>query len=165
MTTLKEAPPCPKCGSVACYVQSDNVCRHTLELRPSFTQTQLVAGGFEAYVQQERDSVSALVKENQAAKPLRDEAGRAFCQHKVDDVQCILFMGHDQGDEPEDHAFAVEHGPEDEDDDRDEDDKEDDDGDGDTSDDGRLRDKAKGVEDAPNKQVTRRKPGQGVTTK
>ena len=162
MTTLKEAPPCPKCGSVACYVQSDNVCRHTLELRPSFTQTQLVNGGFEVYVQGERVQVAALIKENQAAKPLRDENGRAFCQHRIDSVQCTLFMGHDQGEDPVAHVFVVEHGPEDED--RDEDDKEDDDGDGDTSDDGRLRDE-KGVDGAPNKQVTRRKPGQGVSTK
>ncbi len=162
MTTLKEAPPCPSCGSVACYVQSDNVCRHTREIRPSFSQTELVDGGFDLYVMGERDSVSALVKENQEAKPLRDEQGRAFCRYYVGDVQCSLFMGHDKGEDPVDHAF----GPEDDDEeDRDEDDKEDDDDDGDTSDDGRLRDETKGVDDAPNKQVTRRKPGQGVTTK
>ena len=166
MTTLKEAPPCPSCGSVACYIQSENVCRHTRELRPSFAQTELVDGGFEAYVQGERDHVSALVLENQSAKPLRDETGRAFCQIRLHSIfspdnQCSLFMGHDQGADPTDHIF----GPEDEDDHRDEDEKQDDDDDGDTSDDGRLRDESKGVEDAPNKQVTPRKPGQGVKTK
>ncbi len=156
MTTLKEAPPCPSCGSVACYIQSDNICRHTRELRPSFTQTQLVDEGFDALVQAGEASVSALIKENQAAKPLRDKTGRAYCQHRLGDVQCSLFMGHDQGEDAIPHV-----GPED--DDRDEDEKQDDDDDGDTSDDGRLRGESKGVEEAPNKQVTRRTAK--VTTK
>lgn len=163
MTTLKEAPPCPSCGSVACYIQSEDICRHTREIRPSFSQTQDRQQAFDDLVQTERETVSALVLENQAAKPLRDPNGRAFCRQELDGRQCTLFMGHDdentKGDDAVDHAF----GPEE--DDRDEDEKEDDDDDGDTSDDGRLRDEAKGVEDAPNKQVNRRKPGQGVTTK
>ena len=161
MTTLKEAPPCPSCGSVACYIQSDNFCRHTRELRPSFTQAQLVDEGFDAYIQDGLDRVSALVLENQSALPLRDSEGRAFCQYEVNGVLCAWLMGHDKGLEPVAHVMA---GPE-EDDDRDEDEKEDDDDDGDTSEDGRLRDESKGVDDAPNKQVTRRKPKQNVTTK
>ena len=159
MTTTKEAPPCPSCGSVACYVQNDNFCRHTRELRPSFSQTQLVGEGFELYVLEEDDRSSALVRENQAAKPLRNADGRAFCQYSEIGIRCSLFMGHDKGEDQTLHAFL---GPED--DDREEDEKEDDDSDGDTSEDGRLRDQ-KGVGNAPNKQVTESKPKQRVTTK
>lgn len=159
MTTLKEAPPCPSCGSVACYIQSENFCRHTREVRPAFTQTDEGEAAFDARIDADRHQVSALVLENQAARPLRDSQGRAFCQHEVDGIKCALLMGHDKGEEPVDHIL----GPED--DDRDEDEKQDDDDDGDTSEDGRLRDESKGVDNAPNKQVTGRKPKQSVTTK
>ncbi len=167
--TTTQVPPCPSCGSVACNVQSDNFCRHTREVRPAFTQTDEGEAAFDNRVDAERNTVSALVLENQNAKPLRDEKGNAYCRHEVDGVQCTLLMGHDdertKGDDATDHAFpeavAFLRGPEDEDD-RDEDEKDDDDDDGDTSEDGHLRD-VKGVEDAPNKQVTRQK--KGVTTK
>lgn len=165
MTRLKEAPPCPSCGSVACNMQSENFCRHTRDPRLSFTQLEAGQAAFDNLVEAGHDQVSALVIENQAARPLRDEKGNAFCQQELASVHCSLLMGHDDrrtlGDEAVDHVFP---GPED-DDDRDEEEKQDDDEDGDTSDDGRLRDESKGVEDAPNKQVTRRKPRQGVETK
>ncbi len=149
---------------MACYIQSDNFCRHTRDLRPSFKQSQLVAEGFDILVLDEDDRLSALIAENQAAKPLRNAAVRAFCQYSEIGIQCSLFMGHDKGLEEDrtPHAFV---GPQDPEDDRDEDEKEDDDDDGDTSEDGRLRDEAKGVDGAPNKQVTPRKPNQRVTTK